>query len=67
LEYIHRAYEGIIKTLAFNGDDLILSKVCIGTEVGDYDFYIKRSTAKNDLHGMGAFLLMCTEYYDTYN
>jgi unsaturated rhamnogalacturonyl hydrolase len=66
-KYIHRAYEGIIKTLAFNCDDLILSRVCVGTEVGDYDFYIKRPTAQNDLHGMGAFLLMCTEYYDTCN
>jgi unsaturated rhamnogalacturonyl hydrolase len=63
-KYAHRAYEGIIATLAVEGGDLILSKVCIGTEVGDYDFYIKRPTVQNDLHGMGAFLLMCTGYYD---
>jgi unsaturated rhamnogalacturonyl hydrolase len=63
--YIHRAYEGIISSLTFVADELILPNVCIGTEVGDYEYYIKRPTVQNDLHGMGAFLLMCTEYYDT--
>ena len=64
-KYIHRAYEGIIKSLRFEGENLIVTNVCIGTGVGDYDFYIKRPTVENDLHGMGAFLLMCTEYCDT--
>ena len=61
--YIERAHEGIIKSLRFEGDDLIVSNVCIGTGVGDYQFYINRPTVENDLHGMGAFLLMCCEYY----
>ena len=64
-KYIHRAYEGVIKSLTFEGEDLIISNICIGTSVGDYQFYIDRPTVQNDLHGMGAFLLMCTEYYDT--
>jgi unsaturated rhamnogalacturonyl hydrolase len=64
-QYIRRAYQGVVKSLTFEGNDLILSNVCIGTGVGDYDFYIKWPTVQNDLHGMGAFLLMCTEYYET--
>ena len=64
-KYIHRAYEGIIKSLKFEGEDLIVSNICIGTGVGDLQFYFDRPTVANDLHGMGAFLLMCTEYYDT--
>jgi unsaturated rhamnogalacturonyl hydrolase len=64
-KYIHRAYEGIIKSLKFEDENLIVSNICIGTGVGDYQFYINRPTVQNDLHGMGAFLLMCTEYYDT--
>jgi len=64
-KYIHRAYEGVIKSLNFKGDDLVISKICIGTGVGDLQFYFNRPTVENDLHGMGAFLLMCTEYYDT--
>jgi len=63
--YIDRAYEGIINSLNFEGDDLIVSNICVGTGVGGYQFYIDRPTVQNDLHGMGAFLLMCTEYYDT--
>ena len=63
-KYINRAYEAVIKSLTFNGDDLTISNICIGTGVGNYDFYINRPTVANDLHGMGAFLLMCCEYYD---
>jgi unsaturated rhamnogalacturonyl hydrolase len=61
---LRRAYEGIINSLTFENDDLIVDNVCIGTCVGDYQFYIDRPVVKNDLHGMGAFLLMCTEYHD---
>jgi unsaturated rhamnogalacturonyl hydrolase len=64
VKYADRGYQGVVDTLTFNGDDLIVSKVCIGTGVGDYEFYLKRPTVANDLHGMGAFILMCTEYYD---
>jgi len=63
--YIHKAYKGIINSLTFEGDNLIVSNICVGTCVGDYQFYIDRPTVQNDLHGMGAFILMCTEYYDT--
>jgi unsaturated rhamnogalacturonyl hydrolase len=64
-QYIRRAYQGIVKSLTFEGNDLILSNISVGTKVGDYNYYINRPTIQNDLHGMGAFLLMCTEYYDT--
>lgn len=43
-----------------NGD-LKLSGVCVGTGVLGYEGYIARPTSVNDLHGMGAFLLMCGE------
>jgi len=64
-KYIHKAYEGIIKSLRFEGENLIVSNICVGTGVGDYQFYIHRPTVENDLHGMGAFLLVCSEYYET--
>ena len=65
IKYAKKGYEGVVATLDFEGEDLILSNVCIGTGVGDYEFYLNRPTVQNDLHGMGAFLLMCTEYHDT--
>lgn len=56
-----KAYEGVIRSLNFDGEDLLYGNVCIGTGVGDYTHYINRPCSVNDLHGMGAFLLMCTE------
>jgi unsaturated rhamnogalacturonyl hydrolase len=35
-----------------------ISQICIGTNVGDYPFYIARPRATNDLHGLGSFLIM---------
>jgi len=62
--YIHRSYEGMIKTLRFEGDALVLPNTCISSDVGDYQYYINRPKGDNDLLGMGAFLLMCCEYYE---
>lgn len=56
-----RGYRGVINEITVNGDTLILPKVCIGTGIGDYEFYINRDTVVNDLHGVGAFELMCCE------
>jgi unsaturated rhamnogalacturonyl hydrolase len=65
-KYAHKGYQGVIDTLAFEGEDVIVSKICVGTGVGNYEFYLKRPTVANDLHGMGAFVLMCSEYYDAF-
>ena len=61
-KYARKGYEGVINSLDFEGGGIIVGNVCIGTGVGDYEFYLNRPTVQNDLHGMGAFLLMCTEY-----
>ena len=56
-----RGYEAVINSLEWKDEDLQIGNVCIGTGVGDYAFYCARPTSVNDLHGAGAFLLMCTE------
>ena len=57
-----RGFEGVINTsVEFDGDDLLIGGVCIGTGVCTYEGYISRPTSVNDLHGAGAFLLMCAE------
>ena len=56
-----RGYQGVIDSLTWQGDALQVGNVCIGTGVGDYQFYIDRPVHTNDLHGVGGFLLMCTE------
>ena len=66
-EYIlnsKKAYEAVIDSLKTNDNgEVILEKICIGTciDEGNYEHYISRETVANDLHGSGAFLLMCAE------
>lgn len=59
-----RAYEAVASSLRTGEKgELILDKICVGTciESGTYEHYINRDTVENDLHGGGAFLLMCGE------
>jgi len=61
LEQAWKGYEAVIRSLKWKDDNIQIGNVCIGTSVGDYQHYIDRPTSTNDLHGVGAFLLMCTE------
>lgn len=56
-----KGLKGVIDSLIWEGDDVLIGGVCIGTGVGDYEHYCKRPVCVNDLHGVGAFLLMCAE------
>lgn len=64
-EYLHYAwkgYEGVINTLKMDDQGgVIIGDICIGTGIGDYAHYIARPRSENDLHGAGAFILMCVE------
>lgn len=57
-----RAYEGILQNKFYIGSDGLtnLIDVSAGTSVsGDYSYYVSRPRYPNDLHGLGAFLMMC--------
>jgi unsaturated rhamnogalacturonyl hydrolase len=56
-----RGYEGVIRSVQWAGEDIQIGQVCVGTNVGDYLHYCRRPTHVNDLHGVGAFLLLCTQ------
>lgn len=59
------SFRGICDSLTLGDDGYIgVGGVCIGTGIskGTYEYYIARPTVENDLHGAGAFLLMCCEY-----
>ncbi|MGW4513920.1 glycoside hydrolase family 88/105 protein [Streptomyces sp. NPDC004393] len=54
-----RGYEGVLAQLSVGSDGRTdLAGISVGTNVGDYAYYIARTRATNDLHGLGAFLIM---------
>lgn len=61
LEHARKGYYGVINSITFDDQDIQIGNVCIGTGVGNYQYYIDRPVSVNDLHGVGAFLLMCSE------
>ncbi len=61
LAFAQKGFKGVTDSLTWENDDLLIGSICIGTGVGDYTHYINRPTSVNDLHGVGAFLLMCAE------
>lgn len=61
LKQAYKGYESVIKSLEWDGEEVLIGNICIGTGVGDYKYYCERPTCVNDLHGVGAFLIMCAE------
>ncbi|MEU3458845.1 glycoside hydrolase family 88 protein [Streptomyces sp. NPDC006733] len=54
-----RGYQGVLAKISIGSDGRTnLSDISIGTNVGDYSYYINRTRATNDFHGLGAFLIM---------
>ena len=61
LEVARKGYEGVTARMEYDDNGILIGNICIGTGVGDLAHYYARPTSVNDLHGAGAFLLMCTE------
>jgi unsaturated rhamnogalacturonyl hydrolase len=54
-----RGYQGVLGRISLTSGGLTnLTDISIGTNVGDLAFYLARPRATNDLHGLGAFLIM---------
>jgi unsaturated rhamnogalacturonyl hydrolase len=54
-----RGYQGVLAKISLGSDGRTnLADISIGTNVGDYAYYIGRTRATNDFHGLGAFLIM---------
>ncbi len=61
LRYAEKGFDAVLRSLKYSGDDIILDDICQGTSVGNYEYYCNRPRGQNDLHGAGAFILMCTQ------
>lgn len=58
-EVADRGYRGVLSRLSHDEEGrTVLSGVVVGTNVGDYRYYVDRARADNDFHGLGAFLIM---------
>jgi unsaturated rhamnogalacturonyl hydrolase len=55
---------GELNRISLHSDGLTyLTTISIGTNVGDYSYYINRTQATNDFHGLGAFLFFYEELF----
>lgn len=66
---MERGFDGVISSVRQENGRLILDDICSGTgiEDGSYAHYINRPVIQNDLHGTGAFVLMCSEIHSLLN
>ncbi|MGW7541483.1 glycoside hydrolase family 88/105 protein [Streptomyces sp. NPDC054770] len=54
-----RGYQGVLAELSVGADGRTdLAGISVGTNVGDYAYYVARTRSVNDFHGLGAFLIM---------
>ena len=68
LKVAERGYEGLIRYMIdMTEGHLTMKGICIGTSAGVYDYYVSRPTSKNDLHGVGAFILASVAMSDVMN
>lgn len=64
-DYLDRAkagYDAVVRSAIWKGKEIEIGNVCIGTSVGDYRHYCERPVSVNDLHGVGAFLIIFRGY-----
>lgn len=58
-KYAEKGYRGVLASITRNPDGTIaMPNICEGTNVGDLAFYLGRARHTNDLHGLGAFIIM---------
>lgn len=54
-----KGYSGVLSELSTNANGGVdVANICIGTNVGNLQFYLDRPRKTNDEHGLGAFLIM---------
>jgi len=54
-----KGYRGVQTQLSTDSDGHAhIANICIGTNVGDLQYYFDRPRHSDDFHGLGAFLLM---------
>ncbi|MFS8202223.1 glycoside hydrolase family 88/105 protein [Streptomyces sp. CWNU-52B] len=61
-----RGYAGVQGRVSIGSDGLTnITDICVGTNVGDLQFYYDRARLTNDFHGLGAYLIMNEQFTRT--
>ncbi len=58
-----RGWEGELTRVKVENGILDISGICVGTGVGPLGYYLNRPTSSNDLHGMGAFMMLAAQIH----
>lgn len=59
LKVADKGYAGVLTRISLDSDGMVnLTGICEGTNVADLAYYYGRKRLTNDLHGLGAFLIM---------
>ncbi|WP_010246591.1 glycoside hydrolase family 88 protein [Acetivibrio cellulolyticus] len=62
--YANKGFKGVLTKISMGSDGLTnLTDICVGTDVGDYNYYINRKKSSNDSHGLGAFIVCFEQMY----
>ena len=61
VSFAMRAWKGVVDRLEYRGEDLILGGICVGTGVGNYEHYCRRSDQVKIICTEQARFLMCAE------
>ncbi|KFH44387.1 Unsaturated rhamnogalacturonyl hydrolase-like protein [Hapsidospora chrysogenum ATCC 11550] len=58
-QVVQRGYAGVLERITVDDEGLTdVHDICVGTGPGDLQWYLERPTETNDLHGLGAVILM---------
>lgn len=64
LEVVEKGAAGVAARVDQNENGLFdIHEICVGTSVGDLSYYFNRPRVTNDLHGLGAVILMSEQVY----
>jgi unsaturated rhamnogalacturonyl hydrolase len=56
---MRNGYAGVLTQLSRDNDGFVhIENICDGTNVSDLNYYLARARKTDDLHGIGAFLIM---------
>jgi unsaturated rhamnogalacturonyl hydrolase len=54
-----KGFQGVLTQISLGNDGRTnLQNICVGTGVGDLAYYLARPRKTNEIHGLGAFLIM---------